>query len=75
MNGNLPNRLLHELDLKAHGGVPYVCAKADVWFPHVYACLRNEKTISVAILERLGHVVGKELVWRNIRQKKDNSGE
>jgi hypothetical protein len=64
MNGNLPNRLLHELDLKGHGGIVQVCEKADIWYPHIYTCLRNEKTISVALLERLGAVLGMELVWR-----------
>ena len=64
MTEKLPNHLLHELKLKENGGVVQTCEKAEMWHPHVYACLRNEKSISVGHLERLGDVVGMELVWR-----------
>jgi hypothetical protein len=75
MTKRLPNHLLHELNLKAHGSIPAVCKQANVWFPHVYACLRDEKVISVALLEKLGDALGMELVWRRVRQKKASSGE
>ena len=67
MTQRLPNHLLHELNLRAHGSIPAVCKQANVWFPHVYACLRNEKDISVALLEKLGDTLGMELVWRRVQ--------
>jgi hypothetical protein len=67
MTQRRPNHLLHELNLRAHGSIPAVCKQANVWFPHVYACLRNEKDISVALLEKLGDALGMELVWRRVR--------
>jgi hypothetical protein len=67
MTQRLPNHLLHELNLRAHGSIPAVCKQANVWFPHVYACLRNEKDISVALLEKLGDALGMELVWRRVQ--------
>jgi hypothetical protein len=70
MTQRLSNHLLHELNLRAHGGVPAVCKQANVWFPHIYACLRGEKVISVVLLEKLGDALGMELVWRRVRHKK-----
>ena len=67
MTQRRPNHLLHELNLRAHGSIPAVCKQANVWFPHVYACLRNEKVINVALLEKLGDALGMELVWRRVQ--------
>jgi hypothetical protein len=71
MTQRLPNHLLHELNLRAHGSIPAVCKQANVWFPHVYACLRNEKDISVALLEKLGDALGMELVWRRVQPEEN----
>ncbi len=67
---HVTNRLLHELDLKAHGSIVDLAKQAEICFPHIYAALRNEKSISVGHLERLGDVLGMELVWRKKAQDK-----
>jgi len=60
----LPNHLLHELNLPDNGGVVKICKTAEMWYPHIYRCLRNERVINVLALEQLGAVLGMELVWR-----------
>ena len=65
----LPNHLLHELDLRNKGGVVQICKEADVWYPHIYRCLRNERVVSIPALEQLGAVLGLELVWRKKRKR------
>lgn len=66
----LPNHLLHELNLKENGGVVQISKEADVWYPHIYRCLRNERLISITALEQLGAVLGLELVWRKKKRNR-----